>query len=61
MDLLLCGHHYRVSHIALRAIGADIYDQAGALITDGGGEQSTRRPQAHRGSRITLKRAGRAG
>ena len=33
MDLLLCGHHYRVSQAALRAAGATAYDQAGAAIT----------------------------
>ncbi len=35
MDLLLCGHHYRVSQAALRAAGATAYDQASAAITDG--------------------------
>jgi hypothetical protein len=30
IDLLLCGHHYRVSQAALRAAGATAYDQAGA-------------------------------
>jgi hypothetical protein len=39
-DLLLCGHHYRASSAALLAAGADIYDQTGAQITDGEGEQS---------------------
>ena len=28
IDLLLCGHHYRVSQAALRAAGATAYDQA---------------------------------
>ena len=32
VDLLLCGHHYRVSQAALRAA---VYDQAGMLITAG--------------------------
>ena len=35
MDLLLCGHHYRVSQAALRAAGATVYDQAGVAITGG--------------------------
>ena len=35
IDLLLCGHHYRVSQAALRAAGATVYDQTGAAITDG--------------------------
>jgi hypothetical protein len=34
VDLLLCGHHYRVSRAALRAAGAIVYDEAGLLITD---------------------------
>jgi hypothetical protein len=32
-DLLLCGHHYRVSRAALHAARAAVYDQAGTLIT----------------------------
>ena len=35
IDLLLCGHHYRVSQAALRAAGVTVYDQAGAPITGG--------------------------
>jgi hypothetical protein len=31
-DLLLCGHHFRVSREALRAIGATAYDEAGQLV-----------------------------
>lgn len=42
-DLLLCGHHYRVSRAALHALGAAIYDQAGALITAGEDEQAPAR------------------
>jgi hypothetical protein len=51
VGLLLCGHHYRVSRAALHAIGADVYDQAGALITAGEGERSPRQPQARRGNK----------
>jgi hypothetical protein len=40
VDLLLCGHHYRVSRAALRAVGADVYDRAGALIAAGEDEQA---------------------
>ena len=29
MDLLLCGHHYRVSWQALAAVGATVYDLPG--------------------------------
>jgi len=43
-DLLLCGHHYRASFAALRAVGADVYDQTGALIMTGERE----RPPARR-------------
>jgi len=47
VDLLLCGHHYRVSQDALRAAGAAAYDQAGAAITgDAGDHQHSRRQPA---------------
>ena len=36
VDLLLCGHHYRVCRAALAAAGATVYDETGALITTGG-------------------------
>lgn len=35
VDLLLCGHHYRVSQAALRAAGAAAYDETGVPITAG--------------------------
>jgi hypothetical protein len=41
VDLLLCGHHYRVSEAALRAAGATAYDRVGTLImpaADGAGQ-----------------------
>ncbi len=38
MDLLLCGHHFRVSQAALTAAGAAVYDDTGALIAGGVGE-----------------------
>jgi len=38
VDLLLCGHHYRVSQAALRAAGAAAYDDTGAVIMTGPGE-----------------------
>jgi len=31
-DLLLCRHHYQASLAALHAVGADVYDETGALI-----------------------------
>src|SRR5579875_3961000 len=45
VDLLLCGHHYRISRAALRAIGADVYNQHGALIMTGAGEQAPAIPE----------------
>jgi hypothetical protein len=45
IDLLLCGHHYRVSQAALRAAGAAAYDQAGAPITDGASDHQRSRRQ----------------
>ncbi len=35
VDLLLCGHHFRVSQAALRAAGATVYDETGLLIMAG--------------------------
>jgi hypothetical protein len=35
VDLLLCGHHFRVSQAALRKAGAAVYDGAGTLIAGG--------------------------
>jgi hypothetical protein len=31
-ELLLCGHHFRASRRALRAVGATAYDEAGHLV-----------------------------
>jgi hypothetical protein len=31
-DLLLCGHHYRLSRAALAAAGAVALDQSGAVV-----------------------------
>ena len=46
IDLLLCGHHYRVSQAALRAAGATAYDQAGTAVTgDTSDHQQSRRHQ----------------
>jgi hypothetical protein len=47
IDLLLCGHHYRVSRAALRAAGATVYDQAGRAVTgDTSGHQHSRHQPA---------------
>ncbi len=46
VDLLLCGHHYRVSQAALRAAGAVVYDQKGTLIMDAAAQHRPRRQQA---------------
>jgi hypothetical protein len=45
VDLLLCGHHYRAGRAALRAAGAAVYDEQGALL-EAGAEQ--RRPHVPR-------------
>jgi hypothetical protein len=37
VDLLLCGHHFRVSRAALEAAGAAVYDGTGALVLVGAG------------------------
>lgn len=52
VGLLLCGHHYRVSLAALHAVGADAYDEAGALIMTGEREQppASREPAAAAGN-----------
>ncbi|HYB17765.1 MAG TPA: hypothetical protein VEF71_20180 [Streptosporangiaceae bacterium] len=42
VDLLLCGHHFRVRRAALEAAGAAVYDDTGALILGG----ASRRPPA---------------
>lgn len=46
VDLLLCGHHYRVSRAALRAARAAVYDENGVLITADGGQPAARRESA---------------
>ena len=38
VDLLLCGHHFRVGQAVLTAVGAAVYDDTGALIAAGVGE-----------------------
>ncbi len=35
VELLLCGHHFRVSQAALQAADADVYDRTGMLISAG--------------------------
>ena len=45
VDLLLCGHHYRVCRAALTAAGATVYDETGALINTGGGGHEPARPE----------------
>ncbi len=45
VDLLLCGHHSRVSRAALDSVGAVVYDETGALIRAGAGEQPFARRQ----------------
>jgi hypothetical protein len=45
-DLRLCGHHYRVSSVTLRASGATIYDATGAVIGAGDDGRLTAREPA---------------
>jgi hypothetical protein len=35
MDLLLCGHHYRVSEMALLAAGGTVFDETGMVLPAG--------------------------
>ncbi len=35
VDLLLCGHHFRVGQAALQAADAAVYDRTGMLISAG--------------------------
>jgi hypothetical protein len=46
VDLLLCGHHFRVSQASLQAAGANAYDKAGLLIMAGTRTAGTSRPRA---------------
>jgi len=46
VELLLCGHHFRVSRASLQAAGADVYDKAGLLIMAGTRTADTPRPGA---------------
>jgi len=46
VDLLLCGHHFRVSQAALTAAGAAVYDDTGALVAGGVGGYD-RDPREH--------------
>jgi len=48
VDLLLCGHHYRAGHAALRAAGATVYDEQGALLEKGSDQRRPRVPRQHR-------------
>jgi hypothetical protein len=48
VDLLLCGHHFRVSQAALRAVGAAVYDETGLLIMAGAGNAAVPGPEAGR-------------
>ena len=48
VDLLLCGHHFRVSQAALQAAGAAVYDETGLLIMAGTGDVRVPGPKAGR-------------
>jgi hypothetical protein len=47
VDLLLCGHHYRAGQAALRAAGAAVYDEQGALLEAGAGQRRPHVPRQH--------------
>ena len=47
VDLLLCGHHYRVCRAAVSAAGATVYDELGERVKTGaGGYEPARREPA---------------
>ena len=48
VDLLLCGHHFRVSRAVLQAAGAAVYDETGLLIMAGARDAGVPGPQAGR-------------
>jgi hypothetical protein len=48
VDLLLCGHHFRVSRPALQAAGATVYDETGLLIMAGTWDAGVPAPKADR-------------
>lgn len=48
VDLLLCGHHYRASELALLAAGATLYDETG--VVSPAGEEPVPVPPAARAS-----------
>jgi len=45
VDLLLCGHHYRVCRAGLTVAGARVYDETGALINTSAGEREPARAE----------------
>jgi len=47
VDLLLCGHHYRAGQAALRAAGAAVYDEQGALLEAGADHRRPHVPRHH--------------
>ena len=48
VDLLLCGHHFRVSQAALQAAGVAVYDRTGLLIMAGTETAAAPRPKPGR-------------
>jgi hypothetical protein len=54
-DLLLCGHHYRVSRKGLAAAGATVLELNGAAVADDAWPPATARPSAT-GSAADCKR-----
>lgn len=60
VDLLLCGHHFRVSKDSLEAIGVAVYDRAGLPIMTGARANSARPEPEARGF-VMITPAQRAG
>jgi hypothetical protein len=48
VDLLLCGHHFRVTQAALQTAGAAVYDETGLLIMAGTTDAGVPGPKADR-------------
>lgn len=61
VDLLLCGHHFRVSQAALQTADAAVYDRTGMLISAGTSAAGRPAPARHGGQWLAGSGAGLAG
>jgi hypothetical protein len=57
-DLLLCGHHYRVSQAALAKVGAVVLDETGAVVQPPIGTQAGTMPAGTRATVVSRVRPG---